>query len=92
VCAFDPYRVAGGSEDVQNSLQEKAASAGGFSAPAAALALEELGVGTPAGWLHRGLLLQVCVDHGSGLGLIEQRRSRHSGFTASCSVLDILGV
>lgn len=50
---------AGGSEDVQNSLQEKAASAGGFSAPAAALALDELGVGTPAGWLHRGLLLQV---------------------------------
>lgn len=51
---------------MQNSLQEKAASAGGFSAPAAALALEELGVGTPAGWLHRGLLLQVCVDPGWG--------------------------
>lgn len=34
-------------------------AAGGFSAPAASLGLEELGVGTPAGWLHRGLLLQV---------------------------------
>lgn len=53
--------TAGGSEDVQNSLQEKAAAAGGFTAPAAALALEELGVGTPAGWLHRGLLLQVGI-------------------------------
>jgi hypothetical protein len=40
-------------------LQEKAVAAGGFSAPAASLCLEELGVGTPAGWLHRGLLLQV---------------------------------
>lgn len=49
----------GGEEDIQNSLQEKAQLAGGFAAPAAALALEELGVGTPAGWLNRGLLLQV---------------------------------
>jgi len=52
----------GGEEDIQNSLQEKAQLAGGFAAPAAALALEELGVGTPAGWLNRGLLLQVGRD------------------------------
>jgi hypothetical protein len=51
--------ASGGEEDIQNMLQEKAVAAGGFSAPAASLCLEELGVGTPAGWLHRGLLLQV---------------------------------
>jgi hypothetical protein len=52
---------AGGEEDITSSLQERAVAAGGFSAPAASLGLEELGVGTPAGWLHRGLLLQVCL-------------------------------
>jgi hypothetical protein len=56
-CACAP----GGEEDIQNSLQEKAIAAGGFSAPAAALGLGELGVGTPAGWLYRGLLLQVGI-------------------------------
>lgn len=60
--AVPPTPPPGGEEDIQNSLLEKAQAAGGFAAPAAALSLEELGVGTPAGWLHRGLLLQVRVS------------------------------